>query len=195
MRKWVMVFLAMLLGCSMLQAQNLTPDTGKPEVDKKMDRLLVYGKSFLFSAKEPDGWHGDTEEIARYFYSNLIFIPEDKVSRTAHINIRIRVNHKETTDPSEDMQTDMTGYKAKYPKVQFSDLVVSHPKYKICAKLFYVENDFYEYVVYVDPGIGVKMNFSIVMSKDSTPATPEEMKAFKEVLESLIWITGDIQSK
>lgn len=90
------------------------------------------------------------------------------------------------------MQTDMAGYKMKYPKVKFADLAVSHPKYKICAKLFYFENDFYEYVVYVDPGPDVKANFSISMSKDSRPATPGELKTFQAILESLSWITGNL---
>ena len=156
-----------------------------------MDALLVYGDSFLFSAKEPDGWHGDTEEIARHYNSNLIFLPEDKMSRAAQVNIRIRLNRKETSDPSEDMQTDMKGYKSRFPNVQYSDLKVSHPKYKISSKLFYFENDFYEYVVYIDPGSGVKKNFSVAMSKESKPATPEELRAFQEVVESINWITGE----
>jgi len=184
----------LLLGlcCCSLQGQQPAAVSGKHDADKKMDGLMVYGKGFLFSAREPDGWHGDTEEIARYFHANLVFVPEDQKSRAAHVTIRIRVNHKETTDPSQDMQTDMTSYKAKYPEVKFTDLAVSHPKYKICAKLFYFENDFYEYVVYVDPGVGVNMNFSVSMSKESKPATAEELKTFQAVLESLSWITGNI---
>jgi hypothetical protein len=195
MRRLLLAFLAILLGfnCCPSQSQNPAPATGKPAVDKKMDGLMVYVEGFLFSVKEPDKWDSDIDELARYYNSNIIFIPENKSSRAAHVNIRIRVNHKETTDPSEDMKTDMTGYKAKYPKVMFSDLAVSHPKYRICAKLFYFENDFYDYVVYVDPGPSVKNNFSVSMSKDSAPATPEEMKAFKEILESLFWITGVVQ--
>ena len=197
MRRRLLVFLVMLLGfyCSQIYAQNPASGSAKPALDKKMDGMLIYGPGFMFSVKEPDRWHGDTEEIARYYYSNVIFIPENQSSREAHVNIRIRVNHKETTDPSEDMQTDMKGYKAKKPKVQFADLSVTQPKYKICAKLFYFENEYYEYVVYVDPGPGVKRNFSVAMSKDKKPATPEEMKAFQEILESVFWITGDIQSK
>ena len=181
----VTVFLILLFGfsCYPINAQNPAPVTGKSDVGKKMDGLLVYGKGFMFSAKEPDGWHGDTEKIAQYYNSNLIFLPEDKTSRAAHVNIRIRVNRKETADPSEDMQTDMQGYRKQYPKVRFSDLAVSHPKYKISAKLFYIENDFYEYVAYIDPGAGVNMNFSVAMSKDSTPATPDELKTYQAVLE------------
>jgi hypothetical protein len=181
--------------CCSFDGQQSATYGGKPAVDKKMDGLLVYGKGFLFNAKEPVGWHGDTDEIARYYHANLVFIPDDQTSRAAHVTFRIRVNHKETTDPSEDMQTDMSGYKEKYPEVRFSDLAVSHPKYKICAKLFYFENDFYEYVVYVDPGADAKMNFSVSMSKNSKPATPEELKTFEAVLESLSWITGDISSQ
>jgi hypothetical protein len=189
MRTGLMAFLVLLLGfvCCPSYGQNPVPATGKPAVEKKMDGLMVYGDDFLFSVKEPDRWNSDIDKVARYYYSNIIFIPENKSSRAAHVNIRIRVNHKETADPSEDMQTDMDGYKKQNPKVKFSDLAVTHPKYKICAKLFYIENDFYEYVVYVDPGLNVKKNFSVVMSKESTPATPEEMKAFKEILESLFW--------
>jgi hypothetical protein len=174
-------------GCFPSYGQNPAPDPGKSAVEKKMDGLLVYGDDFLFSVKEPDKWNSDIDEVARHYYSNIIFIPGNKSTRAAHVNIRIRVNHKETTDPSQDMQTDMTGYRNRYPKVKFSDLAVSHPTYKISTKLFYIENDFYEYVVYVDPGPGVNMNFSVSMSKNSTPATPDEMKAFKEILESLFW--------
>jgi hypothetical protein len=195
MRRSMMAFLICFLAfcCCPTSAQNPAPVTGKPAVDKKMNGLMVYGDDFLFSVKEPGNWDSDIDKVARYYYSNIIFIPENKLSRAAHVNIRIRVNHKETIDPSEDMQTDMRGYKAKYPKVNFSDLAVSHPTYKICAKLFYIENDFYEYVVYVDPGPNVTKNFSVVMSKDSTPATPDEIKAFKEILESLFWFPVIIQ--
>ena len=194
MRRRVLACLVLLLGfggCA-LHGQNPAPDKGKPAADKKMSGLLVYGTGFMFAATEPDGWHGDTEKIARDYYSNLIFLPKDRRSRAAHVNIRVRVNNKETTDPSQDMQTDMAGYKAKYPQVKFSDLALSHPKYKICAKLFAEENAYYEYVVYVDPGPDVKKNFSVSMSKDSIPATPEEMKALESVLHSLFWISGNI---
>jgi hypothetical protein len=193
MRNWTAVCFGLILafGCYASPAQEPATVGSKPPGDKKMDGLLVYGPGFMFSAKEPDGWHGDTEKIAAYYYSNLIFLPEDKLSRAAHVNIRVRVNKKETTDPSEDMQTDMTGYKAKYPKVKFFDLALSHPRYKVCAKLFSEEKEHYEYVVYVDPGPGVRMNFSVSMSKDSVPVTPEEMKAFDSVLHSLFWISGN----
>jgi hypothetical protein len=194
MRRSLLALLVIFFGFNSCpsQAQNPAPDTVKPAVDKKMNGLMIYGEGFYFSVKEPDGWNSDVDKVARYYYSNIIFLPENKSSRAAHVNIRIRVNHKETTDPSEDMQTDMDGYKKQNPKVKFADLAVSHPKYMICAKLFYQENDYYEYVVYVDPGPGVTKNFSVSMSKESTPATPEEMKAFKEILESLFWWPVDV---
>jgi len=189
MRKGMIVFFVLFLGFVYFPSfgQKHVPDSDKSAEDEKMNGLFVYGDGFFFIVKEPDGWNSDIDEVARYYYSNIIFIPENKSSRAAHVNIRIRVNHKETTDPSQDMQTDMTQYKTKYPKIMFSDLAVSHPTYKICAKLFYIENDSYEYVVYVDPGSGVTKNFSVAMSKDSKPATREEMKAFQEILESLFW--------
>lgn len=185
------------LGCICAQTPPPAPQvvTGKFDADQKMNGLLVYGQGFMFSAKEPDGWHGNTDEIARHYNSNLIFIPESKTSRAAHVNIRIRVNHKETTAPSEDMQTDMTGYKKQYPNVKFANISVSHPKYQIAEKLFYTENDYYEYVVYVDPGSGVNKNFSVVMSKESKPATPDEMKTFQAVLESIFWISGNVHAQ
>src|ERR1035437_198978 len=90
--------LVLLLGfCCIFHGQQPATDKVKQDTNKKMDWLMVYGKGFLFSAKEPDGWHGDTEETARYFQANLVFVPEDPRSRAAHVTIRIRVNHKETT--------------------------------------------------------------------------------------------------
>jgi hypothetical protein len=194
-RRLSMLVLVVALAGVALHAQNSSPNASNPDGSKKMDGLLVYGQGFVFSAKEPNGWHADTDKIASYYYSNLIFLPEDKLSQTAHVNIRVRVNHKETKDPSEDMQTDIAGYKTKYPKTQFSDLAVLHPKYKIAAQLFYTPNEYYEYVVYVDPGSGVDKNFSVTMSKESKPATPKEMKAFQEVLASLFWITGTVKTQ
>jgi hypothetical protein len=181
-------------GSYAVMAQSPSPDAGK-SADKKMNGLLVYGQGFMFSATEPDGWHGDTDEIARYYKVNLIFMPENKLSRSQHVNIRVRVNRKETTDPSQDMETDMSEYRAQYPKVEFGDLAVVHPKYKISAKLFYVDGDFYEYVVYVDPGPGINKMFSVVMSKDSKPATPAELQTFQAVLKSLVWVSGSIDVK
>ena len=143
-----------------------------------MDGLIVYGKGFMFSAKILAGMVILTK-LHDTTIRTLFFFPKTRqAERAAHVNIRIRVNRKETADPSEDMQTDMKGYKKEYPEVKFADLAVSQSKYKISARLFYVQSDFYEYVVYVDPGPGVMMNFSLSW-KDSKAATPEEMKAFQ----------------
>jgi hypothetical protein len=157
-----------------------------------MHGLIIYGQGFTFLASEPDGWDTDTGQHAREYSVNAIFFPRAQVSRSHHVNIRVRLNRKTTEDPSEDMRGDVNDYKKQYPSTKFADLNISHPDYKTSAKLFYTENDFYEYVAYLNPGSQFKFMFSVALSKEKQAATQDELAAFSHVLRSLIFVTEDV---
>jgi len=160
-----------------------------------MHGLLIYGQGFSFLASEPEGWDTDTEQQAREYRVNAIFFPHAKTSRSHHVSIRVRLNRKTTEDPDEDMATDVKDYKKQYPSTKFATLDVRHPDYKTSAKLFYTENDFYEYVAYLNPGPQCKFMFSVAMSKEKQPATQEELAAFSHVLNSLNFVADSVHAQ
>jgi hypothetical protein len=158
----------------------------------KMDRLIVYGKDFAFGVKEPEGWRGDTGEMAGKYQVNVIFLPSLDESLKHDVTIRVRVNKKVDENTIEDLTYDMQGYQKKYPKAQFKDLDVSHAAYKTFARCVFVPNQFYEYVAYLNPGPGRPLIFSVAMSKRDAPATDAELKAYRSVLESVTWLSTNV---
>jgi hypothetical protein len=155
----------------------------------KLNNLLIYGNGYMFGVKEPDGWHGDTDQIASKYQVNVVFLPP-KESRKNDVTIRVRVNHKTDENTIEDLEYDMQGYRKEYPAVQFSDLKISHDKYKTFARTAYIPKSFYEYVAYLNPGTGNPYIFSVAMSKRDEPATEAELKAFESILKSLVWLSA-----
>ncbi len=152
---------------------------------KDMHGLIINGQGFVFLASEPDGWDTDTDARAREYGVNAIFFPRTQSSRSHHVNIRVRLNEKTTEDPNEDMAEDVSNYKKQYPLTKFADLNVKHGKYTTSAKIFYTDNEFYEYVAYLNPGPKHKFMFSVAMSKEKQAATADELAAFSHVLRSL----------
>jgi hypothetical protein len=180
----VLVIAALLAPFAM--AQSASPSPSKPA-----DTLLVFGEGFLFSMKEPEGWHCICDEEASKYQVNAIIFPSSSQSRVDHVAIRVRVNEKTDENTIEDLKADMQDYKKNYPKVQFADLAVAHPEYKTYAKLFQFPGDFYDYVAYVNPGPQARFTLSVSMTKQKTPATAAELAAYAKVVQSLHVFTKD----
>jgi hypothetical protein len=58
-------------------------------------------------------------------------------------------------------------------------------------KLFFVEGDFYEYVVYVNPGPRFCYMFSVAMGTGKGPASDAQLDAFRTVTASLLALGGE----
>jgi len=192
LRSWLSTVFFLIAISTAALPQTAAPKEQSDKSPKDMHGLIIYGKGFSFSTSEPEGWDADTDKAARDYSVNAVFFPRAKESRSAHVNIRIRVNRKTTEDPAEDMATDVAEYKAKYPKVRFEDLNLSHDKYKTSAKAFIEPDAYYEYVVYLNPGANTHISFSFAMSKEKKAATKEEMEAFEHVLKSFTFLTEKV---
>jgi len=151
---------------------------------QKLGQLLVYGDDFIFSVKEPPGWKGDTT-IAGKFESNVVLHETGQRPESFSGLIRIRLNDKVDENTSSDLEEDMRGYRAQYPKVQFKDLPLRNLRYLCLAKVFYVPGEFYEYVAYVNPGPGKPFLFSVSMSSEKSEASAKELEAYKSAVQSL----------
>jgi hypothetical protein len=161
--------------------------SGRAQLSSKRNRLIVYGDRFAFGVKEPDGWHGDTDAIARKYHVNVVFSPAGG-SGINEVTVRVRVNRKVDENTVEDLNYDMDGYRKDFPTAQFQDLNVAHAEYKTFAKLVFVPKQFYEYVAYLNPGPGPPFILSVAMSTYKTPATGDELNAYESILKSLVWL-------
>ncbi|MGH9562761.1 MAG: hypothetical protein ACRD3S_15020, partial [Terracidiphilus sp.] len=149
---------------------------------------LVYGEGFAFGVKEPDGWHGDTGQVATRYGVNVVFQSPNEPPES-DVTIRVRVNKKVDENTIEDLNYDMDGYKREFPGVQFGELNVAHAEYKTFAKVVFVQNRFYEYVAYLNPGPGKRFVVSVAMSKKGSPANVSELKAYETVVRSIAWLS------
>ena len=172
-----------------------SPSVGAQARKSKGDSLIVYGKGFSFGVNEPAGWAGDTSELARQYGVNLIFVPQAKSSRERGVTIRIRVNRKVDKNTEQDLKADMDGYRKKYPTVRFEDLELKNERYKVFSKLFFVTDQFYEYVAYVNPGEDLPMVFSFALSKQGQRASREELAAFDAIIQSFAFLTENVIRK
>jgi hypothetical protein len=151
---------------------------------QKTDELLVYGDNFMFSVKEPPGWHGDTTN-AEKFQSNAVLHEGGQPTDSTFGLIRISVNDKVDENTLADLKSDMRDYKAQYPTVQFKAIIAKNPSYSCLARVFYVPGKFYEYVAYVNPGRQKPLLFSVSMNTGKAEATAKELEAFGSAIQSL----------
>jgi hypothetical protein len=153
---------------------------------QKADTLLVYGDSFAFWVREPSGWHGDTD-VAAEAKANIVFYREGEGFEDAVAPIFVKILSKSVEDTSGDLAADMKGYRSRYPNVEFADIDLPHPKYRVSPKLFFIPGKFYEYVAYLNPGEGKPLIFSVWMSAKQ-PATEGDLSALRFVVKSLVLV-------
>jgi hypothetical protein len=151
---------------------------------QKLGQLLVYGDNFLFSVKEPAGWKGDTAS-AEKFQSNVVLHEATQPSESLAGLIRVRLNDKTDENISADIEDDIRSYTAQYPKIQFKDIAIRNLAHPAVAKVFYVPGQFYEYVTYMNPGLGKSFIFSVSMSSQQSEATAKQLGAYESTLASL----------
>lgn len=178
MKHTLLILFAVFLLPSSLLAEETT------RTEEKLDALLVYGKGFVFSVKEPSGWVGDIEN-ARKYYANIIFYPATQKYETAQTIIRVLIVNKVDDNTQDDLLHDMKEYRNRYPAIEFKDFNVTHPTYRIFHKLFTVPGQFYEYVAYINPGPQKKHIFSVSMNKQKKEATSSELGVYQKIIASL----------
>lgn len=96
--------------------------------EEKLDRLLVYGDGFVFGVKEPEGWKADINNAAK-LGANILFYHSNESFSNYGTLIYIRINKKVDENVGEDLKYDMKQSSDKNPKIQFSDISVSHASF------------------------------------------------------------------
>ena len=173
----------MLRTVAFVAATLLSPVLAQAQT-RSGDALIVYGDDWAFSVREPPGWHGDCSRAAQW-NANIIFYRDTAAISVGSGLIRVVVARKADENTAQDLEQDMAGYRRDYPGVQFSPLAVSHPRYTVFPKLFAVPGTFYEYVTYLNPGPTSPRQFSVAYNSGATPASPEQLEAYRAVVASV----------
>ena len=165
--------------------------TPKATAEPAKDSLIIYGDGFAFSVREPAGWTGNSEKAAS-IGANVTFSPAGKADDPSAPLVRVRISSKEDENTRADLDYDMEEYRKRFPKVQFGDIELTHPSYPVFSKLFFMPGEWYEYVAYLNPGVGVPKVFSVSMNLQKRQATAAEVEAFRRVLGSLQFLTKNV---
>lgn len=169
----------LLLGMS--EAAEMKADEKPP--------LVIPGKGFSFSVRQPDGWLADEQAMKKYQASLAFSKPAAEAGKEPDATIVVIARKKVNENIALSLESDKQAYRQREPNVQFEALDVKHPLYVTFPQLYSKSGEFYVYTAYLNPK-GFEPFFSVVMPKKKTPATPEELAAYKEVLESLRVIPG-----
>jgi hypothetical protein len=172
-----------LAACVVLLAVSLFPSV--VSIAAEQDRLLVYGKGFLFGVKEPQGWMGDTEH-ANEAGANILFYRKGERYEKAVALIRVRLADKVDENTAGDLEYDINDYRKKFDKLELADLPLKHPSYSVFSRTMFVPKKFYDYVAYLNPGTGNPRLFAVSMFKNKKEATADELAALQTVLESVV---------
>ena len=162
---------------------------GQTSDSSNWKHLVVYGDEFIFGVKEPDNWLGDIDNAKKY-QANIIFYKSKVDFENGGVLIQVYSFRKQDEKTEDDLEYDIKSYKEKYKDLKEQTFLVSHKNYKCYSKMVYVENVFYQYTVYINPGLKYKRGLSVAMNIQFLPATDEQLKAFREIISSLLMMKG-----
>ena len=174
---------ALVLSPRLVAGAKAESKTAAAPADAPPGTVTVKGKDFAFTVHSPEGWQGDTEAAKKY-QGNVLFTPKAATAAASTL-ILVSADHKFDENVALRMQSTIDSYRQKYPQLQLGDLDVKHPQYATYAKLLFQPGAFYQYVAYLNPGSLQPYSLYVALLKRKDAATPAEIAAFKEILESL----------
>jgi hypothetical protein len=195
MKRYLMVALLML--CTALPAAAAAQHAGdiavpvpKEGEERKEGPLVVYSGDLMFVVKEPDGWQGDIENAPKIGAGVVLYRKKETFEKNSGL-IAIRVARKVDENTALDLEHEMKGFRELYPDAEFRALPVKHPSYAVFSKLFSIPRSRHEYVTFVNPGKVTPYLFSIAMSTGSRTASKEELRAYREVVRSIEYVSQE----
>jgi hypothetical protein len=149
---------------------------------EKTDVLTVKGPDYTLTARAPEGWEGSIE-AAKPFHGNVLFT--QKADSGAGAKILLIVQHKFDENTALLINGDINNIRKQYPNLETAELDVKHLKYPTFTKTLSQPGQFFQYETYMNPGSLYAWALFLGMSKTKDPATPAELAAYKEIVQSL----------
>ena len=155
------------------------PPASKPEPATGV--ITIKDPDYILTVRAPEGWQGDTE-AAKPFHGKILFTPK---AGSSGAKILLSVLHKFDENTNLFLQGDIVRARKQYPNLQLADLDVKHPKYAAFTKTLSQPGQFFVYKAYLNPGSILSSALFVEMAKPKEPATPAELAAYKEIVQSL----------
>ncbi|HTQ80084.1 MAG TPA: hypothetical protein VMM92_08810 [Thermoanaerobaculia bacterium] len=183
----VFAFLAALAGFPLFaQPQEKSPTPAKPAPLPTAETLTQSGEGFSYQVRTPQGWQQQTFKTQP---ASVLFYQSKGQLKDGVGVIRIQLNPEEAESIAADLKNDMDDYREQYPKVEFKDLALAHPRYEVAAKDFTVAGQFHEYVAYVSPYKGCPFMFSVALNTGKNPAQEAQLAGLRAAVESIELLT------
>jgi hypothetical protein len=148
--------------------------------------LTVREKDYVLTVHRPAGWQEDAEAAKKY-RGKFLFRPQPEAGKpdTGALLV-VSTYHKFDENVSLRLESDTDSFRKQFPNLVLGTLDVKHPRYATYGRVFSQPDGFYQYVTYLNPGGSQPYAVYVALGREKGAATPAELAAFKELVESLV---------
>lgn len=139
---------------------------------------------FSYSFNKPNNWVIDSINAAQYLADSAIYKSKKDYDNGGPL-IQILAFKKKDENTIEDLNFDIQSYVERYESLKQKDLNINHSSYKTFGKQVYVEGNFYQYILYINPGKEYKFGISIALNINKTELENEDLEIFKTIVKSV----------
>lgn len=150
----------------------------------KKFRITNSCDEFSFSFEKPNEWVLDSINTAQYLAHSAIYKSKKDYDNGGSL-IQIFAFKKQDENTIEDLNYDINSYKEKYVNLKQKDLNINHTSYAIFSKEVYVNSEFHQYIVYLNPGKEFKFGVSVALNINNTELSNEDLEIFKNIVKSV----------
>ncbi len=156
---------------------NINGQTRKISVTSSCD-------GFSFKFNQPGNWVLDSENSAQFLAHSAIYKSKINYDNGGPL-IQIFAFKKQDENTIEDLNFDINSYIEKYSNLKQKNLSINHHIYKVFSKEVYVEEEFHQYIVYLNPGKGFEYGVSVTLNINKTELLNEDLEIFKNLVRSI----------
>jgi hypothetical protein len=165
-------------------AQTSPPAAAAPAADPSY--LTVREKDYVLTVHRPAGWQDDAEAAKKY-RGKFLFRPQPEAGKAdTGALLVVSTYHKFDENVALRLESDTESFRKQFPNLVLGTLDVKHPKYATYGRVFSQPDGFYQYVTYLNPGGSQPYAVYVALGREKGAATPAELAAFKELVESLV---------
>jgi hypothetical protein len=169
-------------------AQTPPPAAAQPAPAAAADPsyLTVREKDYILTVHRPAGWQEDAEGVKKY-NGKFVFRPQPEAGQAdSGAVLLVSTYHKFDENVGLRLQSDTENFRKQFPNLEQGTLDVKHPKYVTYGRIFSQPGGFSQYVTYLNPGGSQPYAVYVALGREKGAATPAELAAFKELVESLV---------
>ena len=159
-------------------------------LDSDWKGLIIDGRNFWFMITEPDGWNVEIND-ANARMLNAYFVPNGHTFNKAPSVMYIRVMDKKGLTVEQHLKADTENFKKRH-SIQLKKFDVKDIRYRHATSLYLIDNEFCDYLCYIDPGEGYRSYLIFVLSSDMN-ICGKYTDVFRTFLKSFLWGGDDVR--